>query len=77
MKRSALNPKNAPTNVNGTEINNHKLNNATRVPNGTAAEEPLPQSIRLEMKKTEKRMPGTKKLVNKILLFHARPSMVL
>lgn len=49
-----MNPKKAPTKVNGTEINSHKLNNATKVPKGTAAEEPLLHSIRLVIKKTVK-----------------------
>lgn len=51
-----LYPKNAPTKVIGVEMKSHMANKATRVPNGTAADEPFVQSIRFVMKKTVKRM---------------------
>lgn len=47
-----LKPKYAPMNVRGTEIQNHRANMATRVPNGMAAEEPSPHKIRFITKKS-------------------------
>lgn len=75
MIRSALKPKKDPIKVRGVAKNSQRDSRATRVPNGTAAEEPLLQSIKLVMKKMPKRMPGTKKAVRRILVFQARPSM--
>lgn len=49
-----MKPKNDPTNVNGIEINSHIDKRTTRVPKGTAADEPFVHNIKLEMKKTVK-----------------------
>ncbi|KAK4336799.1 hypothetical protein RND71_043578 [Anisodus tanguticus] len=57
-----LKPKYAPTNVNGKEIPNHKNSKAIKVVNGTAAELPFPQSIKLSKKNMENTIPGHKTL---------------
>lgn len=49
-----MNPKYAPTKVNGTDIPNHMAKIATRVPKGIAAEDPFTQRIRFIMKKSAK-----------------------
>jgi len=46
-----LKPKKAPTNVKGTDTQNHKANKATRVKNGIAAEDPSYHKTRFIMKK--------------------------
>lgn len=52
----ALKPKNDPTNESGTEMKSHKLNKATKVPNGTAADEPFAQSMEFVIKKMENKI---------------------
>ena len=75
MILSALNPKKAPTKVKGVEMKSQSERRATRVPKGTAAEDPLDHSIKLVTKKTPKRIPGTKKAVKRIFVFQASPSI--
>lgn len=50
----SLNPKYAPTKVNGTDIPNHMAKIATSVPKGMAADDPFTQRIRFMMKKSAK-----------------------
>lgn len=73
----ALNPKKDPTNESGTEMNSHRLSKATRVPNGTAAEDPFAQSIELVTKNTPKRIPGMSVEVRIILDFQLIPCIIL
>lgn len=47
-----LKPKYAPTNVNGTDTQNHNANSAINVLNGTAPELPLPHNTKFIMKKS-------------------------
>lgn len=68
-----LKPKNAPINVMGTEMNIQRARRASRVPKGTAAEEPLVQRRVLVKKKIPKRMPGMRKLVRTTFVFQWTP----
>ena len=45
-------PKNAPTNVSGTEMPNQRANKATKMPKEMAPELPLLQRTKFKMKKT-------------------------
>jgi hypothetical protein len=49
-----LNPKYAPRNVRGTDMPNHRPRRASRVVNGTAAEELFAHKTRFKMKKSPK-----------------------
>mmetsp|Transcript_39708 Transcript_39708/g.55393 ORF Transcript_39708/g.55393 Transcript_39708/m.55393 type:complete len:243 (-) Transcript_39708:640-1368(-) len=72
-----LNPRYAPRNVNGTEMQNHMATSATRVPNGTAADDCLAHKIRFSTKKVAKIMDGIRNAVQITLDFHCSPPNIL
>ena len=67
------NPKNAPTNVKGTDTPNHNAKRATRVKNGIAADDPLYHNTRFITKKCPKIIPGQSIDVSRTLDFHFSP----
>lgn len=72
-----LKPRYAPTNVNGTEIKNHSMHKATRVPNGMAAEDSFIHRTKFNKKKIAKIIPGNKNEVSMTLVFHCSPPNIL
>jgi hypothetical protein len=61
-----LKPKNAPTNVNGIEMNSQSASNASNVPNGTAADDPFVQRSMFVRKNMPKTMLEIKDDINQM-----------
>ena len=73
----AFSPKYAPTKTSGVEMPSHMSTSATSVRNGTAPEEPVPQTKRLSTKKMRNTEPGKASAVATVLSFQFLPPNIL
>lgn len=66
-----------PKNVNGTEINSHRINKVSKVPKGTAPEDRSATKKKFNTKNSIKAIPGNNKAVNKVFDFQFSPLNIL